>query len=119
MCKLNVVDLNEALEEPIGPYRIYLCGPIAGTDDYMQRFEQAEKEVHERIGEYVHAVNPAKVTAVLPGTYSHSEYMTVCSGLVDICDGIYLMKGWENSEGCKEEIAWMLLRENNSKVYLQ
>ena len=43
--------------------KIYISGAITGTDDYMERFSKAEKELAEQ-GYSV--VNPAKVNAQLP-----------------------------------------------------
>ena len=43
--------------------KIYISGAITGTDDYMERFEKAEKELTDK-GYSV--LNPAKVNAQLP-----------------------------------------------------
>ena len=48
--------------------KIYISGAITGTDDYMERFEKAEKELAEK-GYSV--VNPAKVNAQLPEDTSY------------------------------------------------
>ena len=52
--------------------KIYISGAITGTDDYMEQFAKAEKELTEQ-GYSV--VNPAKVNAQLPEDTSYEEYM--------------------------------------------
>lgn len=80
--------------------KIYIAGPIAGTDDYMLHFAAAE----ERLQQEGHVViNPAKVLAGLPEETSHAEYMKLGLCMLDMCEGIFLMKNWNASEGATEE----------------
>lgn len=43
--------------------RVYISGSITGTDDYMERFSKAEKELE---AQGFGVINPAKVNAQLP-----------------------------------------------------
>lgn len=82
--------------------RIYISGKITGTTDYMERFA----EVEERLTKQGHEViNPAKVCATLPITLGYEDYMKVCITLLDLCDTIYMMHGWEHSEGAARELS--------------
>ena len=45
------------------PTKIYISGPISGTDDFMERFASMETRLHE-LGYAV--INPAKECASLP-----------------------------------------------------
>lgn len=80
--------------------KIYLSGPITGTEDYMERFAEAEKELTE-FG--IDVVNPAKVNGQLPKCTTYAEYMKMSIAMLDICDAIYLLKGWTDSPGAMAE----------------
>lgn len=76
--------------------KVYISGPITGTENYMERFEKAEKELTDR-GYSV--INPAKVNAQLPDDTTYGEYMKMSLTMLDMCDYIYMLAGWENSKG--------------------
>ena len=80
--------------------KIYISGAITGTDDYMERFAKAENELTEQ-GYSV--VNPAKVNAQLPEDTSYEEYMKMCFCMLDICEAIFMLKGWSKSCGSNRE----------------
>lgn len=85
--------------------RIYISGPITGTDDYMERFERAETSL-ELAGYTV--INPAAVNSMLPADTTHEHYMRTSIAMLSMCDAIYMMSGWKNSKGCAEEIQWAI-----------
>ena len=88
--------------------KIYISGAITGTDDYMERFAKAEKELTEQ-GYSV--VNPAKVNAQLPEDTSYEEYMKMSFCMLDMCDSIYMLKGWEKSCGANREYGYAIAKE--------
>ena len=85
--------------------KIYISGAITGTDDYMERFAKAEKELTEQ-GYSV--VNPAKVNAQLPEDTSYEEYMKMSFCLLSLCDVAYFLNGWRNSNGANKEYRYAL-----------
>lgn len=85
--------------------KIYISGAITGTDDYMERFAKAEKELTEQ-GYSV--VNPAKVNAQLPEDTAYEEYMKMSFCMLDMCDSIYMLKGWKKSCGANREYGYAL-----------
>ena len=86
--------------------KLYLSGAITGTDDYMYRFSMAEKslEVEHTI------INPAKVNAQLPSDTNYEDYMKMSFCMLDMCDGIYLLKGWEKSSGSNRELGYAMAK---------
>ena len=90
--------------------KIYIAGPITGTDDYMERFAAAEKRSQQE-GHVV--INPAKVSAGMPKQTSHEEYMKLAICMLDMCEGIFMMKNWNASKGATEEFMYAV---NTKKV---
>lgn len=88
--------------------KIYISGAITGTDDYMERFAKAEKELTEK-GYSV--VNPAKVNAQLPEDTSYEDYMKMCFCMLDMCDNICMLKGWEKSCGANREYGYAMAKD--------
>ena len=88
--------------------KIYISGPITGTDDYMERFAKAEKELTEQ-GYSV--VNPAKVNAQLPEDTTYEEYMKMCFCMLDLCDSIYMLNGWSKSCGANREYGYAMAND--------
>lgn len=84
------------------PKKIYISGKISGTDDYMQRFAEAENAVKKLFPE-ASVINPAKVTAALPEDTTYEQYMAMSFTMLDMCDTIYMMYGWEQSDGARLE----------------
>ena len=86
--------------------KLYLSGAITGTDDYMDRFSMAEKSL-----EAEHTIiNPAKVNAQLPSNTNYEDYMKMSFCMLDMCDGIYLLKGWEKSCGSNRELGYAMAK---------
>ena len=85
--------------------KIYIAGQITGNPDYMSQFSNAEK----RLTEFGHAViNPVKNQG-----FSYKEYIDI--GLCELmrCDTIYLLKGWEKSNGANLEYLYALTTNMN------
>lgn len=88
--------------------RTYISGAITGTTDYMERFAKAEKELAEQ-GYSV--VNPAKVNAQLPEDTNYDEYMKMSFCMLDMCDAIYMLNGWEESRGANREYGYAITKD--------
>lgn len=75
---------------------IYISGKITGTDDFRERFGDAESKLKLQGW---HVINPVKKCAhFAPGT-SWETYMRACLRLLSRADAIYLLRGWRNSRG--------------------
>ena len=86
--------------------KIYISGPITNTPDYISNFSAAE---HNLKSEYQNAeiINPT-VLDKLPLEYD--EYMKLDLMLLDMCDAIYMMNGWEKSKGACIEFGYALAK---------
>ena len=88
--------------------KLYISGPVSGTEDYEKRFEAAEKRI-EKAG--YEALNPINVTGFLPSGTRRESYMEACIAMLCMCDGIYMLKGWEDSPGANREYGFALGRD--------
>lgn len=83
--------------------KIYISGPITGTDDYMERFGAAEEKL-TAAGHQVY--NPAYANSFMPQGTTYGEYMKVAFTLLKMADVIYMLKGWRDSHGANLEYAY-------------
>lgn len=79
---------------------VYISGQITGTTDYLERFARAEKHLRSR-GYSV--INPAKVNAQLPDDTTYEQYMDMSFTMLKMADVIYMLDGWEKSNGARME----------------
>lgn len=94
--------------------KIYISGAVTGTDDYIERFANAEEQLKAQGFE---VINPAKINAMLPRSTAYGQYMAISRTLHGFCESIYMLNGWENSRGAKQEFAWAVL--DGKKIYFE
>lgn len=85
--------------------KVYISGPITGTKDYLEKFEDIETAL-VLVHQGVEVINPAKVNANLPESTTWEEYMRMSLCMLSMCDGIYMMEGWQQSRGVNLEYAY-------------
>ena len=91
--------------------KVYISGPITGTTDYMERFEEAQKYLKSKGFD---VVNPALVNSNLPKNTSYREYMLMSLLMLSMCDHIYMLRGYEKSAGARKEL--VTARDLNIRV---
>lgn len=88
--------------------KIYISGKITGTDDYMERFAKAQKKLEEQ---GFSVINPAAVNSMLPKNTTWKQYMDMSILMLDMCDSIYMLKGWEKSCGANRELGYAMAKD--------
>ena len=94
--------------------RVYISGAITGTDDYIERFSEAEKQINA--GEST-AVNPAGIMSSMPKDTTHDQYMKMSLALLETCESMYVLKNWRNSKGVAIELEYA--REHGIPVFFE
>ena len=83
--------------------RLYISGPITNNPNYLAEFEAVENRLRS-MG--FQPINPAKILNMLPSTLSYDQMMYLCYTLIDLSDGIYMMREWKESKGAKLELEY-------------
>ena len=97
--------------------KIYISGPITGTEGYRARFDAAERRLKKE-GHKV--VNPARVNAALPEGTTHKEYMSVSIAMLDMCEIIFMLKECDCTAFCNrlcEVFASKLEAKEQNKLF--
>ena len=84
--------------------RIYISGGITGVENCRDSFSKAHKELTEA-GHDV--FNPASYADALP-MLPYEEYMKTGLYFLNMCDAIYMLKGWQKSCGANREYGYAL-----------
>ena len=80
--------------------KVYIAGKITGLANYKELFNEKEHEL-KTMGYTV--MNPSILP--YPG-FNHDEYMHICKAMIDVCDWIYFLDNWHESEGAAIEMAY-------------
>lgn len=80
---------------------VYIAGKMAGCEDtYQQTFAEVAERLENEKDYFV--LNPA----ILPRGMDGKNYMPICLRLIDCCDAIYMIDGWQDSKGARLEKAY-------------
>ena len=81
------------------PKRVYISGKITGLpmDEWTESFDRGCEKA-ENMG-----MNPRDPTILQVYDLTYEEYMKLDLMLLETCDAIYMLKGWEDSPGANRE----------------
>lgn len=85
--------------------RIYISGGITGIKGYKAHFDRIEQALRVAGHE---VINPATTNGTLPTSTTHKEYMHVSFALIDLCDSIIMLDGWDKSNGARQEFEYAM-----------
>lgn len=77
--------------------RVYIAGAMTGKFKYKEDFTRGEKRIKE-LGHI--ALNPSFLPEGL------ADYFEINKAMIDQCDAIYVLRGYEKSVGTKKEIEY-------------
>ena len=78
---------------------IYISGPMTGYENFNRKEFNHKANILTDVGYNV--LNPA----TLPNGLSQLQYMSICQSMVLASQSIYMLIGWQASEGAKAELA--------------
>jgi hypothetical protein len=81
--------------------RMYISGKISDNANAEEDFKRG---VMWAKGKGYHAINPYTIGMELAETFTHEEFMKIDFQLIEICDAIYMLRGWQNSKGAVMEL---------------
>ena len=83
---------------------IYISGPMEGIEGYEKNFKAAEVKMKESGHE---VVNPAEIDGE---GMTREELLKLDLRMMEECDAIYMLKGWQKSCGANREYGFALAK---------
>lgn len=77
---------------------VFIAGPMTGYLNFNRDEFNSEAGILKDLGFTV--LNPA----ILPDGLQHSEYLTITLAMLEVADSIFILNGWEKSEGANIEM---------------
>ena len=106
-CSGNRIEIEYQVEDSNSEVNtdklVYISGAITGVYNYLDLFKQAESEL-KKLGYQV--INPAEILSHLPKTTPYEVYMNMSYEMLSTCNYIYMIDGWEESNGAKLELEY-------------
>lgn len=81
---------------------VYISGKITNNENYKNDFLKAECWL--KLNDYT-PINPVKVCEMLPNL-AYNKYMAIDYKLIDLCDAIFMLDGWQKSKGACAELSY-------------
>lgn len=95
--------------------RCYISGKIADEGNYVPQFIQGAAYVRKELN--MVPVNPVFLSDVMSPDdgFTQEEYMNICMRLLEMCDAIAMLPGWDKSFGAVAE--WGFALGKNLEIF--
>ena len=81
---------------------VYISGQITGKEDYYNDFRKAELWL--KLNDHK-VLNPARLIDIFPNL-EYAHLMAIDYKLIELCDAIFMLDGWQNSKGACAELSY-------------
>ena len=81
---------------------VYISGKITGKENYKDDFLKAEQWL--RLNDHK-VLNPSMLSEILPDL-KYNQLMVIDYKLIDLCDAIFMLDGWQRSKGACAELSY-------------
>jgi nucleoside 2-deoxyribosyltransferase len=81
---------------------VYISGKITGKENYKDDFLKAEQWL--KLNDYK-VVNPSRLIDIFP-SLEYAQLMAIDYKLIDMCDAIFMLDGWQKSKGAVAELSY-------------
>ena len=85
--------------------RVYLSGAMSSDPDYMSKFTEADQFLRNQ---GYHVANPAELYRSLPDDITYEELLKIDLQILEMCDTLVQLPGWERSPGANREYGYAL-----------
>ena len=85
--------------------RVYLSGPMTSDPEYMGKFTEADQFLRNQ---GYHVANPAELYRSLPDDITYEELLRLDLQILEMCDTLVQLPGWEKSCGANREYGYAL-----------
>ena len=82
--------------------KIYVAGKVTGEDRDKCRYKFGYNATRLRDQGHM-VVNPFAMLDDLRGVFDKEAEMTICFAAISVCDAVYMLSDWHESEGAKME----------------
>ena len=79
---------------------VYISGQMTRKDNYKEDFSNAEQWL---IKNGYTPINPTRLEVF---NLTYEQYMILDYELIKMCDGIFMLSGWQNSKGACAELTF-------------
>lgn len=96
--------------------KVYVAGKVSGEDRDKCRYKFGYNST--KLREQGHKViNPFAMFDDMRGGFSKEDEMTICFAAITVCDAVYMLADWHESEGAKAEHKFAL--DHGKKIIYQ